>query len=189
MLALFLVFLFCFVLCFCFCYSFLFCFQSLKKGCFPCNSGVFFELCWLKGWFWVFMFYVFVLVCFSCVVSFQFKEFICIILFLCCCFFVTRLSGLLIYILWSFFLFCFFVVLFWILSLFVFFSFLSKKDPPKNRTQQKPKKQKCRKTGHKKVSAVVFKNSVLQFSGVGSKFSFFGWKHYKNSGFSIFWNS
>ena len=58
------------------------------------------------------MVYVFVFVCFSCVVSFQFKEFICIILFLCCCFFVTRLSGLFVCILWSFFLFCFLVVCF-----------------------------------------------------------------------------
>ena len=165
----------CFVLCFCFCYSFLFCFQSLKKRLFSLQFWCFFELCWLKGSL-VFMFYVFVLVCFSsCVVSFQFKEFICIILFLCCCVFVTRLSGLLICILWSFFLFCFLLLFCFEFCLFLFFSFLSKKKtPPKNRTRQKPKKAKMQKNRTKeKVSAIGFTNSVLSFFGVGLKFSFF----------------
>ena len=124
---------------------------------------------------------MFVLVCFSCVVSFHIKEFICISLLRCCCFFVTRLSGLLVCILWSFFLVCFCC---FVLNS-VFFSCLSKKTPQKNRTQQKPKKATMQKNRQKKVSAVVFTNSVLQFFGVGLKFSFL-LKHYKNSGFGIF---
>ena len=70
MLALFLVFFwFCFVFCFCL----LSCFGSSlwKKTVFPAIL-VFFEFCWLKGSF-DFMFYVFVLVCLSCVVSFHLK--------------------------------------------------------------------------------------------------------------------
>ena len=74
---------------------------------------------------------------------------------------------------------------------FVFFVFHSsqKKDPPKNRTQQKPQKQKCRKTGQQKktVSAVVFTNSVLQFFGVGLKFWCFGWKEYIYIYLSLFY--
>ena len=88
-------------------------------------------------------------------------------------FFVTRLIGLLVYILWSFFLFrfCCFVLN------FVYFCFFIplKLRPPKSRTQQKPKKAKMQKNRTKKtVSAIVFTNSVLQFLGVGLKFSFFG---------------
>ena len=119
------------------------------------------------------MFYVFVLVCCSCVVSFQFKELICIILFLCCCFFVTRLSGLIVCILWSFFLFCFLLFCFEF-CLFLFFHSSQKKDPPKNRTQQKPKEAKMQKnhTAKKKLAQLCSQNSVLQFFGVGLKFSF-----------------
>ena len=120
-----------------------------KKTVFPAIL-VFFEFCWLKGQF-DFMFYVFVLVCLSCVVSFHFKEFICIILLLCW-FFVTRLSVLLVCILWSFFLFCFCC---FVLS-FVFFccSFHSpqKRTPQKTGHSKNPKKQKCRKTRQKKIS-------------------------------------
>ena len=94
-------------------------------------------------WFLCFMF--FVLVCFSCVVCFHLKEFICIILFLC--FFITRLSGLLVCILWSFFFFCFLLFCFE----FVFFH-SSQKRPPKNRTQQKPKKNKKTEKNGQKIS-------------------------------------
>ena len=114
------------------------------------------------------MFYVFVLVCFSCVVSFQFKELICIILFLCC--FVTRLSGLLVCILWSFFLFCFCC---FVLN-FVFFYSSQKKTTKKTDTAKSQKSKKAEKPEKKTVSAVVFTNSVLQFFGVGLKFSFSG---------------
>ena len=120
------------------------------------------------------MFYVFVLVCFSCVVSFQFKEFICIILFLCCFFcHKTKWSSCLHLVVLLPFLFfgCF------VLNFVFFFCFFIplKKRPPKNRTQQKPKKAKMQKkrTAKKENSAIVFTNSVLQFFGVGLKFSFF----------------
>ena len=168
MLALFLVF-FCFCFVFLFLSCFLFCFQSMTKSCFPCNSGVFWVMLVKRVVCFFFMFYVFVLVCFSCVVSFHFKEFICIILFLCCFFFVTRLSGLLVCILWSFFLFCF------LLFCFEFCFFIPlKKDPPKKPDTAKTQKSKnAEKPDNKKtVSAVVFTNSVLQFFGVGLKFSF-----------------
>ena len=71
-----------------------------------------------------------------------------------------------------FLFFCCFVLNF----VFFVFSFLSKKKTPQKTGHSKnPKKQKCRKTRQpkKKVSAVVFTNSVLQFFGVGLKFSFF----------------
>ena len=86
-------------------------------------------------------------------------------------FFVTRLSGLLVCILWSFFLFC---LLLFCFELCLFFSFffihLKKKTPKKTGHSKNPKKQKCRKTGQKTVSVVVFTNSVLQFFGLGLKF-------------------
>ena len=111
------------------------------------------------------MFYVFVLVCLSCVVSFHFQDLICIILLLCC-FFVTRLSGLIVCILWSFFLFCFFVVLFWILSFFVVFIPLKKGPPKKPDTAKTQKSKNAEKPDKKKsVSAVVFTDSVLNFLG------------------------
>ena len=115
----------------------------------------------------------FVLVCFSCVVSCHFKEFIYIILVLCCCFFVTRLSGLIVCILWSFFLFCFLLFCFEFCLHFVLFIPLKKRPPKKPDTAKTPKKQKCRKGPEKTVSAVVFANSVFQFFGVGFKIFIF----------------
>ena len=53
------------------------------EKCFPCNSSVFLEFCWLKGSL-LFQLLVFVLVCFSCVVCFHCKQLICMILCLCC---------------------------------------------------------------------------------------------------------
>ena len=87
------------------------------------------------------MFYVFVLVCFSCVVSFQFKEFICIILFLCCCFcHKTKWSSCLhLVVLLPFLFFGCFVLNF---VFFLFFSFLSKKRPPKKPDTAKTQKSK-----------------------------------------------
>ena len=76
-------------------------------------------------------------------------------------FYVTRLSGILVCTLWSFFFFCFCC---FVLNLFFFVFFIPlKKDPPKNRTRQKPKNAKMQKkrTKKKSVSAVVFTNSVL----------------------------
>ena len=70
----------------------------------------------------------------------------CVVVFL-----VTRLSGLFVCILWSFFLFCFFVVvLFWILSFFCFIIPLKKKTPQKTGHSKNTKKQKCRKKGQRK---------------------------------------
>ena len=120
------------------------------------------------------MFYVFVLVCLSCVVSFHFKEFICIILLLCC-FFVTRLSGLLVCILWSFFIFCFLLFCFEFCLFFVVFIPLKKGPPKKPDTAKTQKSKNAEKPDKKKsVSAVVFTDSVLKFFGVGLKISFFG---------------
>ena len=153
------VFLLCWLCFWCFCFV-LFCvfvfvllscfaFSLWKKVVFPCKSFFFFRVMLVKRVVWSLCFYVFVLVCFSCVVSFHCKEFICIILLLCCCFFVTRLSGLLVCILWSFSRFCFFVVLFWILS-FLFFHSSKKKTPQKPDTAKNQKNKKCRKNGQKK---------------------------------------
>ena len=104
--------------------------------------------------------YFLVLVCFSCVVYFHFKQLICAVLCLFCLvfpLFVTGLSGIVVCILWSSFLFC---ILFGILF-FLFFSFLSKND-------QKPdtaKTQKCKHAENISVSAVVFTSSVPNFLG------------------------
>ena len=64
-----------------------------------------------------------------------------------CVIFVTRLSGLLVCILWSFFLFLFF---FFVLN-FVF-SFLSKKDPQKTGHSKNPKSKNAEKKRTKKIS-------------------------------------
>ena len=71
----------------------------------------------------------------------------------------------------SFFVFCCLVLNF----VFFVFSFLSKKTPKKPDTAKTQKSKNAEKPDKKKkVSAVVFTNSVLQFFGVGLKFSFFG---------------
>ena len=163
---------------FCFVFLFLFFFLVLlsvsgKKAVFPAIL-VFFWVLLVKRevWFLCFMFlFLFVfLVLFLSSLKNSFVLFcFCVVVF-----FVTRLSGLLVCILWSFFLFCFLVVLFWILSFFVF-SFLSKKRPPKKPDTAKTQKSKNaeKKDSEKKNIAIVFTNSVLQFFGVGLKFSFF----------------
>ena len=80
---------------------------------------------------------------------------------LCVVVFVTRLSGLLVCILWSFFLFCFCC---FVLNLsFWFFSFLSKKKTPQiPDTAKTNKKQKCRKRTKNQLaqlcSQIVFSN-------------------------------
>ena len=148
MLALFLVF---FVLfCVLFLSSFLFSFQSMKtkKTVFPAIL-VFSWVMLVKrvAWFLCFMFlFLFVfLVLFLSTLKHSFVLFcFCVVVL-----FVTRLSGLLVCILRSFFLFLFFVVLFWILSFFVVHS-SQKRTPPKTGHSKNPKKQKCRKTGQKK---------------------------------------
>ena len=69
-----------------------------------------------------------------------------------------------------FWLFCFEFCLFFV------FSFLSKKRPPKKpdtAKTQKSKNAEKKDSEKKKNSAIVFTNSVLQFFGVGLKFSFF----------------
>ena len=98
----------------------------------------------------------------------SFIAFICIILFLCCCFcHKTKWSSCLHLVV----LLLFFVVLFWIC--FFVFSFLSKKTPKKTGHSKNPQKTKMQKkrTKKKSVSAVVFTNSVLQFFGVGLEIS------------------
>ena len=103
----------------------------------------------------------------------------------CVVVFVTRLSGLLVCILWSFFLFCFFVVLFW-LCLFCF-SFLSKKTPKKPDTAKTQESKNAEKTDKQNsVSAVVFTNSIFNFFGVGLKISFLAENTIKFCGFGTF---
>ena len=151
----------------------------------------FFQSCWSQGSFIVFQFHDFVLVCFFLVLFVSISD----IWFVLCCvcvvwlfsfFYIHRTKWfccLYLVVIFPFF------VLFWILS-FLFFHSSQKKTPQKTGHSKNPKKQKCRKkrTKKKTVSAVVFTNSVLQFFGVGLQFSFFGWKHYKDSGFGIFLN-
>ena len=62
---------------------FLVCFQTMIKHCFPCNSSVLFCHVGFKVVYF-FQFHVFVVVCLSCVVCYQFKQLSCIMLFLCC---------------------------------------------------------------------------------------------------------
>ena len=94
------------------------------------------------------MFYVFVLVCLSCVVSFHFKEFICIILLLCCFFGdKTKWSSclhLVVLLPFLFLLFCFEFCLF-----FVVFIPL-KKGPPKKPDTAKTQKSKTAEKQDKK---------------------------------------
>ena len=131
-----------------------------KKKLFSCNSGVLDMLLRRVVCFLLCFMFLFLFVFLCCL--FPFIEFICIILFLCCCFcHKAKWSSCLHLVVLLPFL--FFVVLFWIC--FLFFSFLSKKRPPKNRTQQKPKNAKMQKNGQKTVSAIVFTNSVLYFLG------------------------
>ena len=174
--------------CFVFCFYLLSCFgSSLWKNCFPCNSSVFWVLLVKRVvWFYVLCFCY----CFVCLVLFLsiLKNSFVLFCFLCCLFCdKTKWSSCLhLVVLLPFLFFVCFVLNF---VFFLLFSFLSKKDPPKTRTQQKPKKAKMQKnqTKKKSVSAVVFTDSVLNFWG-GLKNFIFGWKHYKNSGFSIFSN-
>ena len=150
---------FVFVLYFCFCLVSCFAFSLWQKAVFLAILVLFFQLCWLKGSLF-FMFYVFVLVCFSCVVSFHFKEFICIILFLCFCH-KTKWSScehLVVLVPFFFWLFCF--------DYCLFFHSSQKKDPPKKPDTAKTKKNKnAEKPDKKTVSAVVFTKSFLQFLG------------------------
>ena len=158
-----------------------------KKTVFPAIL-VFFEFCWLKGQF-DFMFYVFVLVCLSCVVSFHFKEihlyYFASVLIFCDKTKCSSCLHLVVLLPFLFLLFCFEFCLF-----LLFFSFPSKKDPPKNRTQQKPQKTKMQKNQTKKnqlaqlCSQIVF----LNFLGWASNFHFLAENTNKNSGFSIFSN-
>ena len=183
MLALFLV---CFILLLsCFCCVCCFAFTDYENTVFPpilvYSSHVAYKvvvyLVCFRFWFLFFL----VLFCFHC------RHMICIVLWLCCLvflFFKTGLSGFVVCILWYYFL-C--VVLFWIL-LFCFFIPLKKRSP-QNRTQQKPKNQKCRKKDKQKnqlaqlCSQIVF----LILGRWATKMLCFAKKTYKNRGLSIFW--
>ena len=163
MLALFLVF-FCLVLCFVFVF-FLVLVSVYEKGCFPCNSGVFFELCWLKGSFG-FMFYVFVLVCFSCVVflSILTNSFVlvcfCVIVF---CHKTKWSSCLHLVVLLPFLFFCCFVLNFFF---FCFFIPLKKRTPKKPDTATPQKSKNAEKRIKKKLAQLC---SQIVF------FNFLGW--------------
>ena len=113
--------------------------------CFPCNSGVF---CVGEKGCLVFMFYVFVLVCFffSVLLVSIFKNSFVLFCF-CVIVFVTRLSGIIVCILWSFFLFCFLLFCFE----FIFcFSFLSQKtEPPPQKKKTDTAKTKKNKNAKK----------------------------------------
>ena len=81
---------------------------------------------------------------------------------------MTRLSDLLVCILWSFFLFCFLLFCFEFCLFFVVFIPLKKGPPKKPDTAKTQKSKNAEKPDKKKsVSAVVFRDSVLKFFGVG----------------------
>ena len=188
MLALFLVFFFCFVFLLCFVYVFFLVLLSVyeKDKLFSLQFWCFFWVMLVKRvvWFYVLCFCscLFFLCCFFPFQRIHFYYFASVLLFFChktkwssCLHLVVLLPFL------FFLLFCF--------ELCLFFIPLKKKDPPKKPDTAKTKKKKnAEKPDKKKVSAVVFTNSVLQFFGVGFKFWLFGWKHFKNSGFGIFSN-
>ena len=158
------VFGICFVfdLCFCFFVLLLVSLSVYEKSCFPCNSGVFWVML-LKRVVCFFSYFMFLFLCAFLCCLFPFLELICIILFLCCCF-VTRLSGLLVCILRSFFLFFFCC---FVLNLFFVFPFLSKKGPPKK--PDTAKTQKC-KNAEKRT-----KNQLAQLCSQIVFFNFLGW--------------
>ena len=157
MLALFLVFS-CFCSVFWFLSCFLFCLQSMKKVVFPAIL-LFFWVMLVKRVVWFFMCYVFVLVCFLVLLVSIFKN--SFVLFCFCVVVVTRLSGLLVCILWSFFLFC--VLLF--CFEFVFFCFCIAPKKTQKTGQQKPPKTNMQKKRTKQIyqlaqlcSQIVFFN-------------------------------
>ena len=114
------------------------------------------------------MFYVFVLVCLSCVVSFHFKEFICIILLLCCFFCdKTKWSSCLhLMVLLPFLFFCCFVLNF--VFFFVVFIPLKKGPPPKPDTTKTKKSKNADKPDKKK-------NQLAQLCSQLVFLNFLGW--------------
>ena len=158
MLALFLV---CFILllsCFCFVSCFA-CTDYLKhcfRQCFPCNSSVFrhvgYKVVLYCFSFMFLLLFVCLFVFFSCVVCFHFRHLICIMLCLCCLvfsFLKPGLSGFVVCILWSSFL---FVVLYWIFVFFWFFIPLKKRPPKKPDTAKTQKSKNAEKTDKQKNS-------------------------------------
>ena len=118
---------------------------SLWKHNFPCNSGVFLKLSWLKSW-WFFMFDVLVLDFFvSCVVCLQSKQWSCIVLCLCCLlsFLVNKTK-------WFPGLHLVVLILYWLFCVFFFISF--KKDPTKPDTAKTPKTKNAEKMTNIKLS-------------------------------------
>ena len=95
-------------------FGFLFVLRPWKKNCVPSNSSVLLSYVVYKVvYFLCFMIWFLFGGC-SGVVCLQSKQWSCIVLRLCCllCLFVARLSGFLVCILWSCFLFCCFVLMF-----------------------------------------------------------------------------
>ena len=146
-----------FVLCFGFwlvsCFAF-----SLWKKLFPCDSAVFWvmlvkRVVWFLCGMFLFLFVFLVLLVFI------FKNSFVLLCF--CVVVVTRLSGFLVCILWSFFLFCFFCSFVLNMSFFI--------TPKKNqrRHSKNPKKQKCWKKKRKNQLAQLCSQIVF--------FNFLGW--------------
>ena len=167
-----------------FLFCFLFAFTNYERHCFPAIL-VFLSHVGYKVVIF-FSVHVLVIVFSSCVVCFYFRHLICIILCLCCLVFsfknrTKRFCCLHLVVFFPFLLFCF------ELHLFLFFIPLNKKDPPKTGHSRNPKKQKCRKNGQlKNLLAQLCSQIVFLILGGGLKNADVCWKHYKNSGFSIF---
>ena len=112
------------------------------------------------------MFYVFVLVCFSCVVSFHFEEFICIILLLCCCFcHKTKWSSR--WHLVALLPFLFFVGFVLNFVFFCFFIPLKKRPPKKTGHGKNPKKAKTQKNRKKKKQLAQLCSQIVFFNFLG----------------------
>ena len=160
------LFLFCvFVLCFCFVLL-----SVYDKNCFPCNSGVSWVMLVKRVvWFLCFMFlflFVFLVLFLSILKNSFVLRCFCVVFF---CHKTSWSSCLHLVLLFSFLLFCFeFLFVFF----FCFFIPLKKRPPKKTGHSKNPKKTKMQKNRTKKISAVVFTKSVLQFLGVGLKFAF-----------------
>ena len=163
------LFFFCFVfLClfFLFVVLFLVALSDSEKHCFPCISNVL-ASCWLEGSLFLcililFIFLVLFVFSLNNKVLYYFMSVLSAFFF-----FVKRLSGVLVCILWSCFL---FVVLF---SIFVF-CLLSRscKKAQKTNTARTNKKQKCRKQGQFFQFAQLCSQMLFLFFAVGLKQAF-----------------
>ena len=159
--------------------------MNLKQGRFDQDILI---KCWLQGS------YIYIYIHFffwgggswfiSCVVCFHIRHLICIILCLCCLVFLvpkknrTKWFCLHLVVFFPFLLICF------EFCLFFAFSFLSKKDPQKNRTRQNPpQKNKNAEKKKKTTKKISWRSSVHKCcsyfggGGVGFKNADICWKH------------